>query len=132
MGDFSALGSLDGHDHFHGLDFNERSPGFYAGSVVLQIADYLSGNISTKFRRIKDGRPAKKIMSAKNSKLNGESKAPSRTYMRIVTPSTTRRRPKGSSIPKIRWVSPPKVARMAPSAVCVTRASMTFPATVRR
>ena len=57
MSDLTRLGSLDGHDHLHGLNLDVGSTLLNIGAVVLEVADDLTSDIGTELRRIKDGRP---------------------------------------------------------------------------
>ena len=57
MSDLTRLGSLDGHDHLHGLNLDVGSTLLNIGAVVLEVADDLTSDIGTELRRIEDGRP---------------------------------------------------------------------------
>jgi hypothetical protein len=59
MGDLTRLGSLDGHDHLHGLNLHVRGTFLNVGAVVLEVADDLTSDIGTELRRIEDGRPGR-------------------------------------------------------------------------
>ena len=54
MSNLSALGSLQGHDHFHGFDFDIWLSGFDASTIVLQITNDFTSHVGAELRRIEN------------------------------------------------------------------------------